>query len=231
MKKQLAILLFTLVSFSAIAQERLYRLPETTFAIRYDGTLACFDSIVSTYNFYPGDSYYGTPSNINGYEIFSGDLFSFDTIIGQVIIPKHIANTYQHKANVLYNHVYDKGQTDSIAALMLTQEEADLLYKGISYTPAWGDVTGKPTIKRQETYSGTTNGSGTYTVTFSTSYSVAPNIQANIINGTDNQIIRITDVSTTGFTVLVRNRTDVVGLLPSYSNVNGASVDVLITEK
>lgn len=85
--------------------------------------------------------------------------------------------------------------------------------------------------KREETYSGTTNGSGVYTVTFGTPYSVAPNIQANIINGTDTQNIRTTAISTTGFTVLVRNRVDVVGLLPSWTNVSGANVDVMITEK
>lgn len=86
-------------------------------------------------------------------------------------------------------------------------------------------------IKRQETYSGITNASGTYTVTFATAFSVVPNIQANIVGGTDSQIIRITSVSTTGFTVLVRNRVDVIGLLPSWNNVSGATVDILITEK
>lgn len=88
-----------------------------------------------------------------------------------------------------------------------------------------------PTIKRQETYSGTTDGSGNYTVTFGTSYSVAPNIQPSIIGGSDTQFYRITSITTIGFTVNIRNRTDVLGLLPSYSNVSGASVDVLITEK
>lgn len=85
--------------------------------------------------------------------------------------------------------------------------------------------------KKTEAYSGTTIAAGTYTVTFGTAYSVAPNIQANIINGTDTQNIRTTSITTTGFTVLVRNRVDVVGLLPSWNNVSGASVDVLITEK
>lgn len=133
-----------------------------------------------------------------------------------------------------------------------TKPEADARFKPISYTPTWTDITSKPSfatiatsgdyndlsnkptipaIKRQETYSGTTSGSGTYTVTFSTSYSVAPNIQANIVGGTNTNLIKITSISTTGFTVTVVNRVDVVGLLPSYSNVNGAAVDVLITEK
>lgn len=95
----------------------------------------------------------------------------------------------------------------------------------------WASLTGKPTVKRQETYSGTTTGSGTYTVTFGTAFSVAPNVQANLINGSDTQSSRTTSISTTGFTVLIRNRTDVLGLLPSYANVTGATVDVLVTEK
>lgn len=85
--------------------------------------------------------------------------------------------------------------------------------------------------KRQETYSGTTNSSGNYTVTFGTAYTVAPNIQANITAGTNTNLIKITSVIASGFTVNVVNRTDVIGLLPTYSNVTGATVDVLITEK
>lgn len=90
--------------------------------------------------------------------------------------------------------------------------------------------------KRQETYSGTTNSSGVYSVTFSQAYSVAPNIQANIIGGTANQFLVITSISTTGFTVNAYQRNAVTllateVLLASTVNVNGANVDVLITEK
>lgn len=99
---------------------------------------------------------------------------------------------------------------------------------GISYNNSTGVIS---RAKRQETYSGTTNASGVYTVTFATAYPIAPNIQANIIGATDSQNIRITAISTTGFTVTVRNRVDVIGLLPTWVNVTGASVDVLITEK
>lgn len=90
---------------------------------------------------------------------------------------------------------------------------------------------GIPIVKRQESYSGTTNASGQYTVTFSTAFPTTPNIQANIIGAPDNQNIRITSVGTTGFTVTVRNRVDVVGLLPTWTNVNGALVDVVVTQK
>lgn len=93
-------------------------------------------------------------------------------------------------------------------------------------------VTNKSTsLKKQETFSGTSNASGLYTVTFANAYTVAPNIQANIINATDTQTLRITSVSTTGFTVLARNRTDTLGLLPTYSNVSGAAIDVVVTQK
>lgn len=87
-----------------------------------------------------------------------------------------------------------------------------------------------PPKKRQETYSGTTNSSGIYAVTFAQEYSVAPNIQVNIIGGT-NKYSKTVTVTTTGFSIHIESRTDTLGLLPSYSNVNGASVDILITEK
>lgn len=99
---------------------------------------------------------------------------------------------------------------------------------GAVTTDAQGRVTAG---KRMETYSGTTNGSGVYTVTFGTAYSVAPNIQANIIGASDTQNLRITSVSTTGFTVTARNRTDIAGLVPTFSNASSLAVDVLITEK
>ncbi len=86
--------------------------------------------------------------------------------------------------------------------------------------------------KRRETYSGTSAvTTGAYSVTFPTAFSSAPNIQANIINPTDTQSLKITNISTTGFTVVARNRTDVIGLLPAFSNASGLAIDVLITEK
>lgn len=84
--------------------------------------------------------------------------------------------------------------------------------------------------KRQETYSGVSNASGNYTVTFTTSYTVAPNIQTCLVNPNVRDTPIVT-VSSTGFTVNIQRRTDVLGLLPTYANVNGGAVDVLITEK
>lgn len=91
--------------------------------------------------------------------------------------------------------------------------------------------------KRQETYSGTTSGSGTYSVTFSAAYSVAPNIQMSITNqSVTNQYARVSSISTTGFTINVYSYSTnsllgIISLISSTTNINGASVDVLITEK
>lgn len=103
----------------------------------------------------------------------------------------------------------------------------------VAYSGAYADLTGKPTAgKRQETYSGATAGSGTYTVTFGTAYSVAPNIQPTATNmSSDNIFIRVTSITTTGFTILCRTRTDIAGLLPTFANTNGINIDVVITEK
>lgn len=85
--------------------------------------------------------------------------------------------------------------------------------------------------KRQETYTGTTVTAGTYTVTYATSYSATPNVQFQINGGTNKQTILLSSSTPSGFTVYVQARTDVLGLLPSYSNVSGAIVDMLVTEK
>lgn len=88
-----------------------------------------------------------------------------------------------------------------------------------------------PVIAKVPTpYTGVTNSSGLYTVIFPVAYSVAPNIQVNLIGGT-NKETWITTSSATGFTIKVESRNDVLGLLPTYSLVNGRTVDVLVTEK
>ena len=101
-------------------------------------------------------------------------------------------------------------------------------------------ILNKPTIttaKRQETYSGTSDSSGVYTVTFGTAFSVAPNIQAGLVNqSSTDHFIRVSSVSATGFTVNVFSRTPVtllgISLLPgTIANVSGDSIDVLVTEK
>lgn len=114
---------------------------------------------------------------------------------------------------------------------------------GVSGNATYNPTTGELNIpnytytaKRQETYVGTTNSSGEYTVTFGTSYAQVPNIQAQFIGGTANQMILISSVSTTGFTVKVvqRNAVTILGievLLAATTNVNNANVNVLITEK
>lgn len=87
------------------------------------------------------------------------------------------------------------------------------------------------TSKRIETYTGTTDSSGNYTVTYATAFSVTPDVQPQLQAGSNTQLIKITSTSTTGFTVNAQNRTDVIGLLPSYAAVSGASVGVLVTDR
>lgn len=107
-----------------------------------------------------------------------------------------------------------------------------------SYGSVTVDAKGRITAgKKVIPYSGTTDASGNYTVTFSPSFSVAPNIQASINNqSSTNQFIRVSSVSTTGFTINVFQRSAVTllgieVLLAATTNVSGAAVDVLVTEK
>lgn len=91
--------------------------------------------------------------------------------------------------------------------------------------------------KKSTPYSGTTNASGVYTVTFPVAYAVAPNIQANMVNqSATNQFLRISSITTTGFTIntFARASLTVLGIeliAAATTNVANAPVDVLITEK
>lgn len=112
---------------------------------------------------------------------------------------------------------------------------ANLSLTGNTLEISGGNSVNLPVTKRQETYSGTSNASGAYSVTFTTPYTVAPNIQANIVGGSANQFITM-NVTTTGFTTTVyqRNTVNLLAtevLLGTTVLVNGAKVDVLITEK
>jgi hypothetical protein len=86
--------------------------------------------------------------------------------------------------------------------------------------------------KRQETYTGTTNSSGVVTFTF-TAFSVAPNIQYNPGFGATNKETCIPNaaVTTTSCSFYIQLRSDVIGLLPTYANVNGREVNIVVTEK
>lgn len=98
---------------------------------------------------------------------------------------------------------------------------------GITYNNSTGVIA---MSKRREPYSGTTNSSGVYTVTYSTAFGAIPNVQLQMNGGSNKQTVLLTSSTVNGFSCLVQLRADVLGLLPTYSNVTGQQVDVLVTE-
>lgn len=92
------------------------------------------------------------------------------------------------------------------------------------------------TTKRIESFPGTTNGSGDFTVVFSPAYDATPNIQPVTFPAADSTTrVRVTVASATGFTVRTeRNNTltvlglDVLGL--GVSAVPSVPVRVLVVE-
>ena len=101
---------------------------------------------------------------------------------------------------------------------------------GITITSGVNTYTVSKT-KRQETYTGTTNSSGIVTFSFSAFPSV-PNIIYSTGFGTTNKETCIPNsaYTTTGCSFKVELRSDVLGLLPTYSNVNGREVSITVTE-
>lgn len=119
----------------------------------------------------------------------------------------------------------------AFSTAMITPFSWELLFQHVSGDTARDTIT-MPSVKRVETFKGTTNSSGLYTVTFANTYSTAPSVQANVIGGTTEQMCRIVSISTTQCVVHVFQRATVLSLALSTAttNVNGASVDVLVTE-
>jgi len=85
------------------------------------------------------------------------------------------------------------------------------------------------TYKAGVPYTGTTNGSGVYTVTYATAYATKPNVQAIFETTDPRDVVMLTASSTTGFTLQVQRRVDVAGVLPTYLNRSGVTVNALVT--
>lgn len=78
-------------------------------------------------------------------------------------------------------------------------------------------------------YTGTTNGSGIYSITYGSAYSSKPALVFSVEGGTNKDTSVLTSTTTTGFSILVERRSDVLGLLPSYAAVSGITVNVIVT--
>lgn len=146
---------------------------------------------------------------------------------------KYEADTL-HKLSISNNTISIKTGNLVVNSIIIPSQVSQTITgnNGISINTGVNTFTVSKT-KRQETYSGTTDASGNYTVTFGTSYSATPNIQANPIGGSTETFLKITSISTTGFAVNVFQRATVLSLALSTATtaINGAFVDVLITEK
>lgn len=99
--------------------------------------------------------------------------------------------------------------------------------------PSIPDTTG---LRKPETFRGNTNASGLYTITFANTYSVAPDVQPQMIGGNFNQFVRVVSISTTQAVIQVAQRSAVTVLavevlLAATTNVNGADVSVLVTPR
>lgn len=91
-------------------------------------------------------------------------------------------------------------------------------------------------LRKTETFLGTTDASGNYSITFANTYTTAPDVQPQIIGGTFNQMVRVVSVSTTGCVVQAAQRNLVTllaieVLLGATVNLVGASVTVQVTAR
>jgi hypothetical protein len=87
-------------------------------------------------------------------------------------------------------------------------------------------------VRRTEIGTVSTGANGQAVFTFPLpAFAAVPHVQATLIGGIDNHILKVLTVTTTTVTVQVVNRVDSAGALPSFSNVNGATVNIEVTAK
>lgn len=123
---------------------------------------------------------------------------------------------------------YDENSTASVSSTVIKPNDIPSGTPG-RYIFLYSDSN----PKKRETLTATTNGSGVATFTFANTYSVVPNIQYVMGAGANikDTIIFNATPTVTGCSLLVQVRNDVLGLLPTYSNVTGREVNILVTEK
>ena len=90
--------------------------------------------------------------------------------------------------------------------------------------------------RKVETFLGTSDANGNFTITFANTYSSPPDIQPQIIGGTFNQQVRVVSVSTTGCVVQAAQRNvvtllNIEVLLGATVNLVGASITVQVTPR
>lgn len=94
----------------------------------------------------------------------------------------------------------------------------------------WSATSGAAQIlNKPAKYTGSTNGSGIYSVTYGSAYSTKPHLVFSVEGGTNKDTSILTSTTTTGFSILVERRSDVIGLLPAYAPVSGITVNVTVT--
>lgn len=91
-------------------------------------------------------------------------------------------------------------------------------------------------MRKVETFLGTSDASGNFTITFANTYTTPPDVQPQIVGGTFNQFVRIVSVSNTGCVINSgqRNTVQLLGLevlLGATVALVGASISVQVTPR
>lgn len=180
----------------------------------------------------------GQPTNLNQFTNGPGfitsttaPVTSVNTLTGTVTITASgigaAASSHTHTASQISDST-----TTGRAILTATNSTAVNTLLGIAaqVNSDWSASTGIAQIlNKPAKYTGTTNGSGIYTVTYGSAYGSKPMIVFAVEGGTNKDTALLTSTTTTGFSILVERRSDVLGLLPTYAIVSGATVNVIVT--
>lgn len=182
-----------------------------------------------------GDGYYKAISYVPGWSEITGkpSFFSGDY------------NDLTNKPSLFSGDYDDLTNKPSLATVATSGSYNDLTNKptipSAQVNSDWNATSGvaqilnKPTIKRIETYTGTTNASGLYSVTYTTAFSSKPKVIVTYEGSNNKNNVFVSSSTTTGFTITATqyNAINALGievLAGAPTALTGATVNVIVIE-
>ncbi len=112
----------------------------------------------------------------------------------------------------------------------ITVDDVDVFGAWDFYYPLGVWVRIPSSQKRSEIIAGTTITGGVLTHTYATPYAAIPYVNPVLDLGVNNRVAKVTASTVNGFTITVTDRSDVLGLLPTFANVVGAGLKVKVEQ-
>jgi len=172
-----------------------------------------------------------TPTTLGGYGITDGVTSSaLTSALSGYVTTGALATKFNTPTGTISQYLRGDGSLATFPTIPAAQVQPD--WNAVS---GLGVILNKPTVKRIETYAGTTDANGLITITYPTAFSAVPNVQPGPVPDSTMSWVLVSS-TTTGFSVRLVQRAvltvlSVQVLAGLVTNVAGSAAQVLVVER